>query len=100
MAPFRFTLYLTGSSVRSQLAVDNIRRFCEREFGANASIRVVDVLEDPAEAERARVLTTPTLILEHPGPERRITGDLTDEGALRRALGLSAGPRTQGDSSS
>ena len=88
MAAYRFRLYVTGKSVRSQLAIENLKRICDREFGEDAAVEVIDVLAAPEHAETARILTTPTLIREQPEPERRVTGDLSDESAVLRALGL------------
>ena len=88
MAGYQFKLYVTGKSVRSQLAIENLKRICDREFGTDAAVEVIDVLATPEHAETARILTTPTLIRELPEPERRVTGDLSDEDAVLRALGL------------
>jgi len=88
MAAHRFALYVSGGSVRSQLAIANLRRICDTRLGADAAIEVIDVLVHPEEAERARILTTPTLIRLEPQPELRITGDLSDEAAVLRFLDL------------
>lgn len=91
MAAYQFRLYVTGRSVRSQMAVSNLERLCAREFGADADVEVIDVVADPGRAESDRILTTPTLVRLHPEPVRRLTGDLSDEKAVLRALGLNAG---------
>ena len=88
VAAYHFKLYVTGKSVRSQLAIENLKRICDRQFGDDAAVEVIDVLATPEEAENARILTTPTLIRQQPEPERRVTGDLSDESAVMRALGL------------
>ena len=88
MASFQFRLYVTGASVRSLLAIENFRHICTREFGPDAEIEVIDVLREPERAEAERILTTPTLIRAYPDPVRRITGDLSDERAVLRALGV------------
>lgn len=41
-------------------------------------IEVVDILTNPAEAERAGVLATPTLADESCNPPRRLIGDISD----------------------
>jgi circadian clock protein KaiB len=52
---------------------------------------VIDVLEDPEQAEAERVLATPTLIKQLPPPLRRVIGDLSDRDKV--FLGLNLMPR-------
>jgi circadian clock protein KaiB len=79
-------LYVTGLTPRSTQAVTNVLRVCEAEFEDNYELTIVDVLEEPGEADRERILATPTLIRELPLPRRRIVGDLSDENALHSGL--------------
>jgi circadian clock protein KaiB len=75
---YALTLYVTGQSARSERAVANLRRICER-FQAWCEMTVVDVLERPQLAEQEKILATPTVIRHRPLPRRRIIGDLSDE---------------------
>lgn len=91
MDPIRFTLYVAGSTPRSQQAVLDLERIGREVLADRFEMAVVDVTEDPEAAERARILTTPTLVKETPPPARRVTGDLSD---TRRVLaGLALPPR-------
>lgn len=72
-----FKLFVAGSSSRSQQAIANLKRICAGITGGPAWT-VVDVMRDPQQAEDLRILTTPTLLKVSPGPERRVTGDLSD----------------------
>ena len=83
---YLFRLYVTGASPRSRQAIANLRRFAEAHLAGRYELVVVDVVADPESAERARVLTTPTLVREQPAPPRRITGDLSDIGRVADAL--------------
>jgi circadian clock protein KaiB len=74
---YLLTLYVTGQSVRSQLAVTNLRGLCERLQG-RCELTVVDVLERPQLAEDEKILATPTVVRKHPLPLRRVIGDLSD----------------------
>ena len=79
MRKYLLTLYVAGQTARSQSAITNLRRICEEVFASeDYDLRIVDVLERPEAAERARILATPTLIRELPLPARRIIGDLSD----------------------
>lgn len=82
------TLYVAGTSPRSRAAESNLRALCRDRLGGRAQLTVVDVVLDPEAAERHRVLTTPTVVREHPAPPRRVTGDLGDAARVLAALDL------------
>ena len=85
---YLFRLYVAGASPRSRQAIANLRRFADAHLTGRYELEVVDVIADPESAERARVLTTPTLVREQPAPPRRITGDLSDAGRVADALDI------------
>ena len=76
---FHLTLYISGGSSHAQAAVANLRRICEQELRGQYELEIVDVLEEPDRAEKARILATPTLIKQLPPPLRRVIGDLSDK---------------------
>jgi circadian clock protein KaiB len=76
-AVYTLTLYIAGPSVRSEHAVTNLRRICDRLVG-QCELTIIDVLERPHLAEHERILATPTVIRDSPLPRRRIIGDLSD----------------------
>jgi circadian clock protein KaiB len=80
-------LYVAGDSERSRRAVRHLEALCAA-IGPAARYEVVDVMDDPHAAEAARVLMTPTLVRERPGPARRVIGDLSETGRVLDALGL------------
>jgi circadian clock protein KaiB len=84
---YALTLFVTGQSVRSERAVANLRRICQR-LGDRCELTIVDVLERPELAERDKVLATPTVVRTRPLPRRRIIGDLSDEGKVVLELDL------------
>lgn len=96
MQRFQFTLYVAGDNTRSTRAAANLERLAREHLGGDAHITVVDVVADPARAESARILTTPTLVKEAPAPARRVTGDLGNLDLVAAALGLE-GSRTGGN---
>lgn len=91
MTRYRFTLYVAGDTARSQQAYAGLLRICRERLGDAFEVELVDVVRDPGRAEEQRVLTTPTVVKEHPEPRRRITGDLTDAARVLAALGLEPG---------
>lgn len=94
MKPIRLTLYVAGQTTRSLAAIANLRRLGEAHFAGRYELRVIDVADDPDAAERARILTTPTLVKEQPEPVRRVTGDLSD--GRKVLLGLALDPDSEG----
>lgn len=91
MGRFRFTLYVAGDTARSQQAYADLRRICEERLGGDFQIDVVDVAADAEAAERARILTTPTVVKAEPAPARRITGDLSHPDRVLAGLGILPG---------
>ncbi|MEM9385392.1 MAG: circadian clock KaiB family protein [Pseudomonadota bacterium] len=92
MSEFRLKLFITGHTYRGETAARNVRRLFGETLGQPYHLTVVDVLETPEVAEESRVMATPTLIKESPGPVRRVIGDLSDHTAVLRAIGVE--PRT------
>jgi circadian clock protein KaiB len=81
-------LYVAGLTPRSTQAVSNVLKLCEEAFPGEYQLTVVDILEEPDQADMERILATPTLIRELPLPRRRIVGDLSDSAALVSGLEL------------
>ena len=79
MSKYVLTLFVTGTSPRTRVAMDNLQRICDQELAGLYKLEVVDVLEDPQRAEDERILATPTLIKQLPPPLRRVIGDLSDK---------------------
>jgi circadian clock protein KaiB len=97
MPKFKFTLYVSGKTVRSELTIASLHRMLEEEAGAEYELTVCDVLAEPQAAEKAKVLATPTLLLSSPPPVRRIVGDLSDSARVLQLLGLTFSAPTEGD---
>jgi len=79
LSKYVLTLYVTGTSPRTKIAIDNLDRICKTELDGHYELEIVDVLEHPQRAEDEKILATPTLIKELPPPLRRVIGDLSDK---------------------
>jgi len=88
MNKFRFKLYITGRSPRSESALINLRKVCDEHLASEYELSIVDVLEQPGVAEQQKIIATPTLVKEYPPPTRCIIGDLSDASQLIISLGL------------
>jgi circadian clock protein KaiB len=90
LSKYVLTLYVTGTSPRTQVAIENLKRICAQELDGRYDLEIVDVLEDPQRAEDERILATPTLVKQLPPPLRRVIGDLSDKEKV--LLGLEVRP--------
>ncbi|NGZ07272.1 MAG: circadian clock protein KaiB [Magnetococcales bacterium] len=89
---FVLKLFVTGHTPRSERAIQNLRRICEKELEGHYEMVVIDILEQPEAAEEEKILATPTLIKALPLPLRRIIGDLTDQEKVLLGLDLLPSP--------
>jgi circadian clock protein KaiB len=96
LSKYVLTLYVTGTSPRTRIAIDNLNRICSQELAGKYELEIVDVLEHPQRAEDDRILATPTLIKQLPPPLRRVIGDLSDKDKV--LLGLEVRSTTNSSS--
>jgi circadian clock protein KaiB len=90
LSKYVLTLFVTGTSPRTRVATDNLKRICEEELEGLYKLEIVDVLEHPQRAEDERILATPTLIKQLPPPLRRVIGDLSDKDKVLLGLEVRA----------
>jgi circadian clock protein KaiB len=81
-------LFIAGSSQRSLRAIDAVEGMCKAFLKNSVRIEIVDVLKYPDAAETEKILATPTLIRQFPGPPRRLVGDLGQPTRVIELLGL------------
>lgn len=68
-------LYVAGDSLRSVGAATALRRLLDGVEGDAYTLDIVDVLEQPEDAERDRIVATPTIVRLHPSPRLQVVGD-------------------------
>lgn len=83
-------LYITGSTVRSVLALTNLKRICEEYLEGRYELEVIDLYQHPALAKGDQIIATPTLIKKLPLPFRRIIGDMSNKENVLLGLDLKA----------
>ena len=84
-------LYVSGSTVKSAVAVENIKRICEQHLKNRYDLEVIDIYQQPNLARDEQIVAVPTLIKRLPHPVRRLIGDLSN---LKKVLfGLDLGIR-------
>jgi circadian clock protein KaiB len=77
-AKYILRLYVSGSTPKSALAVENIKRICEQHLKNRYDLKVIDVYQQPNLARDEQIVAVPTLIKRYPPPLRRLFGDLSD----------------------
>src|ERR1700691_4853307 len=76
-AKYVLRLYVSGSTSKSALAVENIKRICEQHLKNRYDLEVIDVYQQPNLARDEQIVAVPTLIKRFPLPARRLIGDLS-----------------------
>jgi circadian clock protein KaiB len=88
-ARYVLRLYVSGSTAKSALAVENIKRICEQHLKNRYDLEVIDIYQQPSLARDEQIVAVPTLIKRSPLPLRRLIGDLSN---LKKVLfGLDLG---------
>ncbi|WP_163397537.1 circadian clock KaiB family protein [Flavobacterium fluviatile] len=88
-AGHKFILFVTGMSVKSGHAIENLRRICDKYLQNNYELEIVDISRDSEKALVHQIVAIPTLIKTHPAPRRIIIGDLSDNEKVLKILNLS-----------
>ena len=95
MDHYTLKLYVTGRTTQSLCALQALERICKDRLPGRHVIDLVDLLERPDLASHASVIVTPTVVREHPLPERRVVGDFSSEQDVVLGLQLPPIPRAQ-----
>ena len=81
-------LFVTGTTVRSQHAIANMRRICEEYLDGRYDLEVIDIYQEPEKTRDLQIVATPTLVKVLPEPLRRVIGDLSDQEKVLAGLNL------------
>lgn len=92
-------LFVTGTTVRSQHAIANMRRICDEFLADRYDLEVIDIYQEPEKTRDLQIVATPTLVKVLPEPLRKIIGDLSDKEKVLAGLNLAPlsggkGPRS------
>ena len=87
-AKYDLRLYVSGSTLKSARAVENIKRICEQYLKNRYNLEVIDVYQQPDLARGDQIVAVPTLIKRSPLPMRRLIGDLSNKENVLLGLDL------------
>ena len=77
-AKYILRLYVSGSTLKSALAVENIKQVCAQHLNGRYDLEVIDIYQQPNLARDEQIVAVPTLIKRLPLPLRRLIGDLSN----------------------
>lgn len=77
-AKYVLRLYISDSTVKSRLAVENIKRLCEEHLKGRYDLEVIDIHQHANLARDEQIVAVPTLIKRLPIPLQRLVGDMSD----------------------
>jgi circadian clock protein KaiB len=84
-----FLLFVSGMSVKSSLAIENLRKICDRYFSDNFELQIIDIANEQQMAVDHQIIGIPTLIKTGPEPRRVVVGDLSDTPKVLKILNIS-----------
>jgi circadian clock protein KaiB len=87
-ARYVLRLYVSGSTSKSAMAVENIKRICEQHLKNRYDLEVIDIYQQPSLARDEQIVAVPTLIKRFPPPLRRLIGDLSNQERVLFGLDL------------
>jgi circadian clock protein KaiB len=82
-AKYVLRLYVSGSTSKSEQAVENIERVCEEHLKGRYDLEVIDIHHQANLARDEQIVAVPTLIKRLPAPLQRLVGDMSN---LRNVL--------------
>ena len=85
-ATYVLRLYVTGTTMQSMRAIENIKKICEEYLQGRFELEVIDLYQQPQLAQGEQIIAAPTLIKKLPLPLRRVIGDMSN--AERVLVGL------------
>lgn len=71
-------LFISGHSQATRETLTTLHRLLEQKLSDSYTLKVVDIMKHPEQAEANHISATPTLVRLHPEPMRRIVGKWDD----------------------
>lgn len=81
-------LFVAGDGLEVQRVRQALEHVCEEHVPGRYRIAMVDVLQNPEQADAFNIVATPTLVRQAPPPARRVVGDLSLTPKVMAGLGI------------
>lgn len=75
---YKFLLFVSGMSVKSVHAIENLRSICDTYLKDNFELEIIDISRHKEQAVLHQIIAIPTLVKTEPHTRRIILGDLSD----------------------
>ena len=85
---YKFILFVSGMSVKSVTAIENINKICDQLLKGKCQLKIIDVTKYPELASQYQIIGLPTLIKSEPAPARMILGDLSETEKVLKILNI------------
>jgi len=87
-AKYLLRLYVSGSTLKSSRAIENIKRVCEQHLKNRYDLEVIDIYQQAQLARDQQIVAVPMLIKRLPLPLRRLIGDMSNQEKVLFGLDL------------
>ncbi len=87
-AKYVLRLYVSGSTLKSSRAIENIKRVCEQHLKNRYDLEVIDVYQQAKLARDQQIVALPMLIKRLPLPLRKLIGDMSNRKKVLFGLDL------------
>jgi circadian clock protein KaiB len=77
-AKYILRLYINGATLKSTLAVKNIKQVCKQHLDGRYNLEIIDIYQHVNLARDEQIVAVPTLIKRLPPPLQRLVGDMSD----------------------
>lgn len=84
----QFILFVSGMSVKSGHAIENLKKICDTYLADNFELKIIDISRDKDKAVTHQIVAVPTLIRTYPDPPRIILGDLSNTQKVLKILNI------------
>jgi len=88
---YLLSLYVTGATPQSTMAILNIKKVCEERLEGRYELEVIDIYQQPKLAQSEQIIAAPTLVKRLPLPVRKLIGNMSDVRRVLIGLGLHTG---------
>ena len=81
-------LYVSGMSVKSMEAIENIKRLCDEHLKDSFELEIIDIYKNPEVALEHQIVFSPSLIKHLPLPKKTLIGNFSDTEKVIKGLGI------------
>lgn len=81
-------LYVSGMSVKSMIAIENIKSLCDEHLKGCFELEIIDIYKNPKLASEQHIVFSPSLLKKLPLPKKTLVGTLSDTNKVLKALGI------------